>query len=171
MAARRLLIVLIVLLVLSTLAAALAPSVEEAREDDPPAAERGPEGGEPEAAERPARPGLLRVRFELPPPDAEPGEPARATARVGERVALEVRSERGVQIELPTLGMIDWAGRGSPARFELLAREPAEIRVRARGRGEIGRIAVEAADPRDSPAGNDATDQRDAPAEGEPAQG
>jgi hypothetical protein len=139
-AARRLIIVLIVLLVISTLMAALVPSIEEAREDDEPETATTTTEADPVPGKLPARPGLVRGSFEVEP-DRRAASP-RLELRAGERLALEVRSPEATQIRIPALGRLEWAGPGSPARFQLLARTPGEIAVEAGSGREIGRIVI-----------------------------
>jgi hypothetical protein len=117
--ARRLLIVMLVLLGLSTLAAALVPPQREpggtaTTQTTSPRTSKLPPGGE-----------LVRATI-----DADGRRPERIEVPLGDQLALEVRSRRLAEIQIPALGLIEDATRGAPARFDILARREGAFEVR-----------------------------------------
>jgi hypothetical protein len=155
MAARRLIALLVVLLVISSIAAALAPTPAEREETTTspvtttPADAGGGGGGGGE---------LTELAVDVPPPrdgagkDQPKHEPETIDIAVGDQLALTVRSERTATIEIPELGLLETAGSGAPARFDLLLREPGRLAVLAGGGRQVAWIVVR---PAAGPAGSD----------------
>lgn len=131
MAARRLVIVMVVLLGISVLATALLPEPEPERDARQGQAEAKPS--------RPAPTGeLVTARV-----DATAPEPALIELRVGDQLALTVRSPRADQVEIPELGELRFVGRLAPARFDILVWEQATYAIRLADADRlIGRIEV-----------------------------
>ncbi|HZA59474.1 MAG TPA: hypothetical protein VE523_09850 [Solirubrobacterales bacterium] len=130
MAARRLLIVMLILLGLSTLAAALVDT-DAVRNDGTGSTMSGESatstrtgGTEPAAAseaEAAKRLGLaidIGRRINVIP------------VKVGDQLTLRVRWNRSGLVEIAALGLLEPVAPGAPARFDLLAREPANYGVR-----------------------------------------
>ena len=135
MAARRLLIVMLILLGLSTLAAALVPQR---------ALRNGTTAG---TTTTPTTPSLPIT--DVLPPVAEitvGGKkfPVVAPVHVGDQLTLLVRSRRPREISIPEFGLIGFATRATPARFELLPTTPGTFGILFAARHVIGE-GVEAA--------------------------
>lgn len=142
MAARRLIIILVVLLAISIAAAAVAPERRSRLASLPE------ETSTTESAGRPLPSGSL-VTSEL---EASPEEPQTIRAEIGDRLALSVASQRTREVEIPSLGLLEDAARGAPARFDLLLREPGTLPITDSESGSvIGRIVVEADGPAPGP--------------------
>lgn len=124
MAARRLLIAMLIFLGISTVLAAFAPppieedsetttssTLEEAREE--------PMGGQ-----------LVRVALTISEDSGELSAD-RDTIRIqpGDQLSLAVRVPSVVAVEIPSLGLIETAAPGGPARFDLFATEPGTHQV------------------------------------------
>lgn len=134
MAARRLLLVMLLLLVISSLAAALVPPPpqRDGTTTETTTAKRGKPPPAPPQAGR-----LVRESV------SARGRPRRIALAPGDQLSLRVTSPRFVQVTIPTLGLLDSAGPGSPARFSLLAPRPGSHPVRPLAGGRtIARIIV-----------------------------
>ncbi|HSJ16474.1 MAG TPA: hypothetical protein VK920_00095 [Solirubrobacterales bacterium] len=121
MAARRLLTLLLLLLVVSTLAATLVPPQDE-REGTTSSIERSGEG---DRAERGAPAPKQLTRTIDATPDIE-----RIELRLGDQLALTVRSGTADQVEIPALGQLEDVDPDAPARFDLLPQRPGAFEVR-----------------------------------------
>jgi hypothetical protein len=135
MAARRLLTLLLLLLVVSTLAATLVPSQDE-RDGTTSSIERS---GEDDRAERgaPAPKQLTRTI------DASTRGIERIELRLGDQLALTVRSGTADQVEIPALGQLEDVDSDAPARFDLLPQRPGAFEVRLLdARRTVARITV-----------------------------
>lgn len=131
MAARRLLIVMLILLGLSTLAAALVPQR---------ALRNGTTSGTKTTQSSPTTPSPIT---DVLPPVAEitvGGKkfPVVAPVHVGDQLTLLVRSRRPRQISIPEFGLIGFATRDTPARFELLPTTPGTFGILFAARHVIG---------------------------------
>lgn len=154
MAARRLLIIMVVLLTISTLAAALVPPPEQEEDTTSTSTSTTKEST---IAERPA--GSELVRAEIPVPKA--GQSARQVAvEPGDQLALTVTSGEPGEVSLPDFGLIEFAGPGNPATFNLLIEAAGAFPVRFQGSGEVATIVAEPKKER----------ERGEPAAAEPAQ-
>ena len=136
MAARRLLIVMLILLGLSTLAAALVPQR---------ALRNGTTAG---TTTTPTTPSLPIT--DVLPPVAEitvGGKkfPVVAPVHVGDQLTLLVRSRRPREISIPEFGLIGFATRDTPARFELLPTTPGTFGILFASRHVIGEGVGDAA--------------------------
>lgn len=137
MAARRLLIVMLILLGLSTLAAALVPQR---------ALRNGTTSGTTSTQSSPTTPSPPIT--DVLPPVAEitvGGKkfPVIAPVHVGDQLTLLVRSRRPRQISIPEFGLIGFATRDTPARFELLPTTPGTFGILFAPSGKVvGRIEV-----------------------------
>jgi hypothetical protein len=135
MAARRLLIVMLVLLGLSTLAAALVP----------------------QRALRDGTTGTTTTRTTTPtapPPNPAFLRPTKITVggkkfpvvspiHVGDQLRLLVRSRVPAEIQIPEFGLLGFASPNTPARFELLPRNPGTFGILFAATGQVaGRIKV-----------------------------
>ena len=157
MAARRLIAVLVVLLVVSSLAAALAP--EARRATDPatdssststttttePETDAPPPPDEVEVSESDSR--LLKRTISASPAPVgdgkdEPAEPELIEVRPGDQLELLVSSDRTVDVVIPAFGLYETAVELSPARFDLLLREPGRFAVRTAGGTDLATIVV-----------------------------
>jgi hypothetical protein len=139
MAARRLIAVMLVLLFLSSLAAALAPVEPQRDEETSTATTEAP----PEATLT----GNDPVRKTLA---ADPKDPPRVKAAVGDQLQLRVTSKRAATLELVRLGPTEDVDPAAPALFDVLLdrkgrfpireletdRKVGEIRVSPRARKE-----------------------------------
>jgi hypothetical protein len=123
MAARRLIIVLLVLMAISTVAAALAPPIEERRAETSTESTAEPAGGEGNTENSAAAGVLLEQRIDAG------GPPQMIGAVVGDRLALTVTSPTPTNVQIPALGLTDFADRGAPAEFAIALREQARYRV------------------------------------------
>ena len=110
---------MLVLLGLSSLAAALVPAPEEPAETDSSTTSTSTTSDLPAGGE------LLRVSV-----DADARRVERVELPVGDQLALDVRSRRPGEIEIPRLGLLQDVAPGAPARFDILAREPGKLEVR-----------------------------------------
>lgn len=122
MAPRRLLILMLLLLVVSTLAATLIPPQAEREETsttDRTAHGRGAGKDERRAGERVSR-----------TVDVSERPPARIELRLGDQLALTVRSGTADQVEIPGLGQLEDVGPDAPARFDLLPPRAGTFEVR-----------------------------------------
>jgi hypothetical protein len=131
MAARRLLIVMLILLGLSTLAAALVPQR---------ALRNGTTSDTTTTQSSPTTPSPIT---DVLPPVAEitvGGKkfPVVAPVHVGDQLTLLVRSRRPRQISIPEFGLIGFATRDTPARFELLPTTPGTFGILFAARHVIG---------------------------------
>ena len=134
MAARRLLIVMLILLGLSTLAAALVDT-DAVRNDGTASTVSGESatatrtgGTEPAAGgeEEAAKPAGKRLGLAI---DIGPRIKV-IPVEVGDQLTLRVRWDRSGLVEVAALGLLEPVAPGAPARFDLLAREPANYGVR-----------------------------------------
>lgn len=134
MAARRLLIVMLILLGLSTLAAALVDT-DAVRNDGTGSTVSGESatstrtgGTEPAAASEAeaAKPAGKRLGLAI-----DIGRRVKVIpVEVGDQLTLRVRWNRSGLVEIAALGLLEPVAPGAPARFDLLAREPANYGVR-----------------------------------------
>lgn len=137
MAARRLLIIMVVLLTISTLAAALVP----------PPQERGgtttttstPTATKERATEEPTASDLVRVEIPVPNGDEAPRE---VRVEPGDQLALVVTSRQPGEVSIPDFGLIEFAGPGNTASFDLLIEEDGAFPVRFQGSGEVATIVA-----------------------------
>lgn len=145
MAARRLLIVLLVLLGISAALAVLAPQRDG--------------GGEPETTaprkDQPALPGSgegahYEVQINADTEKIDAVGTGEVPLRVGDQVALAVRSRRSDQVEIPAFGLIEAVSRDGPASFDLLLERPGAFAVRLVHEGRtVGRLYVTGRAPRE----------------------
>ena len=136
MAARRLLIIMVVLLTISTLAAALVPPPEER-------SELGVEllHGEHETADRAgATAGRRAGRGRGLGPGAEGEAALESRLEPGDQLALTVTSPGPGEVSVPAFGLLEFAGPGDPARFDMLVEKagsvPGSLPGRGRDRGD-----------------------------------
>jgi hypothetical protein len=125
MAARRLLLVMVLLLIASSLAAALVPPPPDEDSGSTTTTSTSTTVAGSHATGEAGRNRLISQSI-----DAGDREPAELALKQGDQLALAVSSERFVEVEIPELGLIDTATRGSPARFNLLADKPGRYGVR-----------------------------------------
>ena len=97
----------------------------------------------------------------------EQAEPETIGAVVGDQLALTVRTEETVAVEIPELGLLETAGPGGPARFDLLLREPGKLAVLADGGRHVASIVVRAPPPQGNAGGAGSNRSADPP-RGEP---
>lgn len=146
MAPRRLIIAMLLLLTVSTALAILTPNPR--REDSGAGgesprqeAERRPEGPPAAGRERPgpgprSEPGRTIVRR------LEDGERTeQISARPGDRLVLELTTRRAGSFEVSGAGLIAWADRWAPARFDVLV-EGGDERLEIRRVGSGDPVAV-----------------------------
>jgi hypothetical protein len=136
-AARRLLIIMVVLLAISTLAAALVPPPEENRGEtsSTPTSTSTTTGG-------PARKANDLVRAEVPVPKGGQS-PEQIEVESGDQLALTVTSGEPGEVSLPDFGVIEFAGPGNPATFNVLVEDAGEFAVRFQGSGAVATIVAE----------------------------
>lgn len=135
MAARRLLVLLLMLLVVSTLAATLVPAPDEREPTTSSVEHRGEDDGPQNEARSPKQ--LTRTV------DASTRGAERIELRVGDQLALTVRSGTADQVEIPALGQLEDVGPDAPARFDLLPQRPGAFGVRLLdARRTVARIKV-----------------------------
>ena len=146
MAARRLIIVLLVLMGISTIAAILAPPIEERSSDTDTESTTttGTQGepGEPGAGAEGSAGGVL-----IEQTIGAFGKQAVLGGVVGDRLALTVTSPRPTNVQVPALGLFEFADRGAPARFDLFLREEARYVVERDDGTAIATIEVAAPTP------------------------
>ena len=134
MAARRLIAILLALLVVSSFAAALAPREEADQTDgtgsEPTTAPTTTDGEELGGA-------LVERRI---PPD--PKQPVVLELEQGDQLQLLVAVPRPAPVRVPALGESSYATPGTPARFDLLLREPGRYPVAVGDGTTVGRIEV-----------------------------
>jgi hypothetical protein len=146
MAARRLIIVLLVLMGISTIAAILAPPIEDRSSDtDTESTTAAGTEGEPGAGEEGSTGVLIEQTI------GAFGKQAVLGGVVGDRLALTVTSPRPTNVQVPALGLFEFADRGAPARFDLFLREEARYVVERDDGTAIATIEV--AGPTPAPAG------------------
>lgn len=142
MAARRLLAVLIVLLIVSSLAAALAPQ----RQSDEESSESTT------TTTGPALPAGAVLNERIP---ADPSEPVRIEATLGDQLAVAVAVAEPATVAVRDLGLSLFAVPSDPARFDLLLRTEGRfpITVGSAEPAEVGVIVVSEDDGDGPPAG------------------
>ena len=146
MAARQLIIVLLVLMGISTIAAILAPPIEERSSDtDTESTTAAGTEGEPGAGEEGSTGVLIEQTI------GAFGKQAVLGGVVGDRLALTVTSPRPTNVQVPALGLFEFADRGAPARFDFFLREEARYVVERDDGTAIATIEV--AGPTPAPAG------------------
>jgi hypothetical protein len=129
-AARRLLIVMLVLLGISTLAAALVDTrpIGETGTSSTIASETDETTTQPTETDPGASSRGLLVRRKL---TLEPNaKPQVVEIGVGDQLELSVVSREQGQLEIPSLGLLEPVAPGAPARFDILATEPASYGIR-----------------------------------------
>ena len=140
MVARRLLIVLLILLGISTLAAALAPPPDEETDTKPTTTQTAPPPIEQVGADNGR---LLKATM-----NADDEKVTVVPLRVGDQLALQVRSKASDQVEIPDFGQIEAVSRDGPASFDLLLEEEGTYDVKLIDAARVvGRLDVSAARP------------------------
>ena len=143
MAARRLLIIMVVLLTISTLAAALVPPPEQGEKTSTSSSTATTK--ETTKRERPS--GSELIRAEVPVPRS--GQAPRAVElEPGDQLALAVTSGEPGEVSLPDFGLVEFAGPGNPASFNVLIEESGRFPVRFQGSGTVATIVAEPAKPK-----------------------
>jgi len=137
-AARRLLIIMVVLLAISTLAAALVPSPEENGEGSSSPTTTSTSS---RATEEPPKTEDL-VRSEIAVPKGGHA-PRQVDVAPGDQLALTVTSGDPGEVSLPDFGLIEFAGPGDPATFDVLIEDAGEFPVRFQGSGAVATIVAE----------------------------
>ncbi len=135
---------MVVLLAISTLAAALVPPPPRSTETTTTTS--GPTRSE---RSRPAGGALVREQVTVRGPGADP---QRVEVAAGDQLALTVTSDEPGQVSVPDLGLIEFAGPGNPARFDILFDEAGRYPVEFRGGGAIATVAVQERGPDDAEA-------------------
>jgi hypothetical protein len=133
MAARRLLIVLIVLLAISVVATIVVPDPNEEKT----ATQATTTATAPATAEPAAEPIAA-----APPPTPKITVGKRIETlplRVGEAASLDIASDTPITVEIPALGLIEFADADAPAHFEILPTLPGTFPVKV---AETGRTVA-----------------------------
>lgn len=138
MAARRLLIIMVVLLTISTLAAALVPPPEGQEETSTTTTATTTEKTRTKA--RPAADDLIRAEVPVPRRDQAARQ---VEVEPGDQLALTVTSGDPGEVSIPEFGLIEFAGPGNDATFNLLIDEEGAFPVRFQGSGEVATIVSE----------------------------
>ena len=135
MAARRLLVVMLVLLGVSTLAAALVPprSLKDATSTGTTTTQPAP-GPEPAPGTggRSLMATMILGKGQIPVlagRACKRDKPRCDPIEVGDQLALTVKSEKPVELEIPSFGLVAVANRNLPARFNLLFDEPGNVGI------------------------------------------
>src|SRR5215212_11924775 len=118
MAARRLLIIMVILLTISTLAAALVPAPQQPTHSS----STNTTGSTGTSTSEEPEPGSELVRAEVPAESASK-RPREIELLPGDQLALVVTSGRAGEASVPDFGLIEFAGPGDPARFDVLVDE------------------------------------------------
>ena len=134
MAARRLLIIMVVLLTISTLAAALVPPPEEQEETTSSSTSTTTTTN---ANEKPKANDLIRSEIAVPKGDQAPEQ---IDVEPGDQLSLAVTSGEPGEVSLPDFGLIEFAGPGNRATFDILIEEDGEFPVRFGGSGDVATI-------------------------------
>jgi len=137
MAARRLLIIMVVLLAISTLAAALVPPPKENREGSSSTTATSTSS---RATEGPPKADLVRSEVAVPKGGHAPRQ---VDVAPGDQLALTVTSGDPGEVSLPDFGLIEFAGPGDPATFDVLIEDAGEFPVRFQGSGAVATIVAE----------------------------
>ena len=148
MAPRRLIIAMLLLLAVSTALAILTPNPQ--REGSGGEGESARSQAEPERA-TPVRGDEARSRT-APEPNSNPGRTIerridaggatdRIYARPGDRLVIELSTEEAGSFEVAGSGLIAWADRWAPARFDILLADGDE-RLEVRRVGSAEPVAV-----------------------------
>jgi hypothetical protein len=141
MAARRLLIIMVILLAISTLAAALVPPPEVTEEGSTSStATSTPDGT---GKEPPVDGDLVRAEVAVPRGDQAP---KRVEVAPGDQLELTVTSREPGEVSLPDFGLIEFAGPGNVATFDVLVEERGEFPVRFQGSGAVATVVARPAD-------------------------
>jgi hypothetical protein len=140
MAARRLLIIMVVLLTISTLAAALVPPPQERGETTTSTSTST--AMKERATEAPKASDLVRAEIPVPKGGEAPRE---VRVKAGDQLALVVTSRQPGEVSVPDFGLIEFAGPGNDASFDILIEEAGEFPVRFQGSGEVAMIIAEGA--------------------------
>jgi plastocyanin len=136
MAARRLLIIMVVLLTISTLAAALVPPPQERGEETSTSTSTTTKE---RTTKEPRGSDLVRAEVPVPQGDEAPRE---VRVQAGDQVALVVTSRQPGEVSIPDFGLIEFAGPGNDASFDLLVEEAGQFPVRFQGSGEVATIVA-----------------------------
>ena len=86
------------------------------------------------------------VRAEVPVPRSGQA-PREVELEPGDQLALTVTSGEPGEVSLPDFGVIEFAGPGNPASFNLLIEESGRFPVRFQGSGTVATIVAENARP------------------------
>ena len=135
MAARRLLIIMVVLLAISTLAAALVPPPEENQESSSSTSTSTRTTQEPTKADD-------LVRSEVPVPERNQA-PRQIEVAPGDQLELTVTSGEPGEVSVPDFGLVEFAGPGNPATFNVLIERKGQFPVRFQGSGTVATIVAE----------------------------
>jgi hypothetical protein len=137
MAARRLLIIMVILLTISTLAAALVPAPQQRAGSSSTSSTTSTEKSTSQEPE----PGSELIRAEVPA-ERDRKRPREIDLLPGDQLALVVTSGRAGEASVPDFGLIEFAGPGDPARFDVLVDEAGKYPVRFQGAGEVATIVA-----------------------------
>lgn len=122
---------MLILLGVSTIATVFVPTDPPEEGQDPEPVPEPPTRSEPSGE-------LVRERI-----SADDRRPAMISIRVGDQLALTVRSQKPDQVEIPALGELEAVARFAPARFDLLATEEARYAISLVDEDRvIGRIRI-----------------------------
>lgn len=142
MAARRLLIIMLVLLGISTLAAALVPAPDERRAStgSDSSTTTSTSGEEPEATGSELVEETVEAEFTAKNPALVPVAP-------GDQLALTVVRQEAGEVSIPAFGVVEFAGPGNTASFDILVAKAGRYPVRQTGKGTIATIVARDEEP------------------------
>lgn len=134
---------MVVLLAISTLAAALVPPPEDRDDESSTTSSTTTTTTEPvaEAARTGKQSESKHISAEVSL-GGRGARPERIEVSPGDQLSLLVSSPDPGEVSLPDFGLLQFAGPGSPAHFDLLLEEQGEHDVRFRSRGTIATIEV-----------------------------
>jgi hypothetical protein len=135
---------MLVLLAISMLAAALVPPPDPATETSTPTSTTTDR--ESATGNRPA--GSKLVRSEIAVPGGAEARPREIEVDPGDQLSLVVTSGEPGEVRVPDFGLIEFAGPGNTASFDILVEERGRYPVQFRGAGTIAEIVAQPADKR-----------------------
>ena len=128
---------MVVLLAISTLAAALVPPPEENGEGSSSPTTTSTSS---RATEEAPKADLVRSEVAVPKGGHAPRQ---VDVAPGDQLALTVTSGDPGEVSLPDFGLIEFAGPGDPATFNVLIQDEGEFPVRFQGSGAVATIVAE----------------------------
>lgn len=126
---------MVVLLTISTLAAALVPPPQESQESS--STTTATSTTTEATTDEPKADDLIRAEVPVPKGDEAPRQ---VDVEPGDQLALTVTSGEAGEVSLPDFGLVEFAGPGNPATFNVLVEESGQFPIRFAGAGVVATI-------------------------------